>query len=60
MAYTKAQGRATAKYDKEHYKKIAVKVPLEIFAKMEKCTRYKNNNQFLNMLILEEIEKNGL
>lgn len=57
MAYTKANGKATAKYDKEHYKKATVKITLEIFAKMQKCKGFKNMNQFLNMLILEGIEK---
>lgn len=60
MAYTKASGRAVAKYDKEHYKKVGIKVPLEIWEKVGKCSRYKNTNQFLNMLIMEELRKDGL
>lgn len=60
MAYSKALNKAVLKYDKAHYKKVGIKVPLEVFAQMQKCKRYNNNNQFLNMLILEEIEKDNI
>lgn len=60
MAYTKASGKAVAKYDKAHYKMVTVKIPLDVFGMMQACGRYKNNNQFLNMLILDELEREGL
>lgn len=60
MAYSKAQGRATAKYDKEHYYRGAVKIKKEVFEEMKKCSRFQNVNQFLNLLIMEELEKEGL
>ena len=59
MAYSKASGKAVAKYDKEHYKKATVKIPLNVWENVQKCDRFKNVNQFINMLIVEEIEKNG-
>ena len=59
MAYSKAQGRATAKYDKAHYYMCTVKVPLEIKDKMTKCKRFTNFNKFVNTLILEEIGKDN-
>lgn len=57
MAYSKASGRASAKYDKAHYKQATVKIPLEVFAEVQTLKRFQNVNQFLNMLILEEIER---
>lgn len=57
MAYTKASGKAVLKYDKEHYKKATVKIPLKVFADVQMLPRFQNVNQFLNMLILEEIER---
>ena len=60
MAYTKASGKAVLKYDRLHYKKIGIKVPLEIWEKVGKCERYKNTNQFINILICEELRKEGL
>lgn len=60
MAYTKASGKAVAKYDRLHYKKIGVKVPLHIWEKVGKCEGYKNINQFINMLIYEELRREGL
>ena len=59
MAYSKASGKAVAKYDKEHYKKATVKIPLDVWENIQKCDRFKNANQFLNMLILEELERDG-
>ena len=60
MAYSKAQGRAAKKYDDAHYKRVGIKVPLAAFERMQKCKRYKNNAQFINMLILEEIVKEDM
>lgn len=60
MAYSKAGNKAQLKYDKEHYKKVGIKVPIDIFEMMKGCKRYDNNNQFLNMLIIEELRKDGL
>ena len=59
MAYSKASGKAVAKYDKGHYKKATVKIPLDVWENVQKCDRFKNVNQFLNMLILEELKKDG-
>ena len=59
MAYSKAGGKAVAKYDKEHYKKATVKIPLEVWENVQKCDRFKNANQFINMLILEELKRDG-
>lgn len=59
MAYTKALGKAVAKYDREHYKKITVKVPLAAFEAMKQCDGYENTNQYINRLILDSIENNG-
>ena len=36
MAYSKASGKAVAKYDKEHYKKATVKIPLDIWDNVQK------------------------
>ena len=33
MAYSKASGKAVLKYDKEHYKKATVKIPLNVWGK---------------------------
>ena len=60
MAYTKAVGRAVAKYDKTHYKKASIKIPLDIWDKMQKCEKFNNVNQFLNLLIMEELQRDGL
>ena len=57
MAYSKASGKAVAKYDKEHYKKATVKIPLDMFDEMQKCSRYENNGQFIKTLIDEEIKR---
>ena len=57
MAYSKASGKAVAKYDKEHYKMVTVKIPLDMFDDMQKCSRYENNGQFIKMLIDEEIKR---
>lgn len=59
MAYSKASGKAVAKYDKKHYKMASVKIPLDVWENVQKCDRFKNVNQFINMLILEEIERDG-
>ena len=59
MAYSKASGKAVAKYDKKHYKKVTVKIPLDVWENIQKCDRFKNANQFLNMLILEELKRDG-
>ena len=59
MAYSKASGKAVAKYDKTHYKKATVKIPLDIWENVQKCDRFKNVNQFLNMLILDELKRDG-
>ena len=59
MAYSKASGKAVAKYDKKHYKMVTVKIPLDVLENVQKCGRFKNANQFLNMLILEELERDG-
>ena len=59
MAYSKASGKAVAKYDKEHYKKATVKIPLNVWENVQKCDRFKNANQFLNMLILDELKRDG-
>ena len=59
MAYTKASGKAVAKYDKKHYKMVTVKIPLDVWENIQKCDRFKNANQFLNMLILEELKRDG-
>ena len=59
MAYSTASGKAVLKYDKEHYKKATVKIPLDVWENIQKCDRFKNANQFLNMLILEELERDG-
>ena len=56
MAYSKASGKAVAKYDKKHYKMVTVKIPLDMFDDMQKCSCYENNGQFIKMLIDEEIE----
>lgn len=57
MAYSKASGKAVAKYDKDHYKKATVKIPLDIWDNVQKCSRFKNVNQFINMLISEELKR---
>ena len=59
MAYSKASGKAVLKYDKEHYKKETVKIPLDVWENIQKCDRFKNANQFINMLILEELKRDG-
>ena len=59
MAYSKASGKAVDKYDREHYKKATVKIPLNVLENVQKCDRFKNANQFINMLILEELERDG-
>ena len=59
MAYSKASGKAVAKYDREHYKKVTVKIHLDVWENIQKCDRFKNANQFLNMLILEELKRDG-
>ena len=59
MAYSKASGKAVAKYDKKHYKKVTVKIPLDVWENIQKCDRFKNANQFINMLILEELKRDG-
>lgn len=56
MAYSKALGKAVSKYDKEHYYKATVKIPLKNYEEMQKLDNFKNVNQFINMLILKEIE----
>ena len=53
VKYKDAHNRATRKYDK----RISAKIPLDIYEKLVKCDRYDNNNQIINLLILEEIEK---
>lgn len=60
MAYSKALGKAVSKYDKAHYYKATVKIPLDIYEKMQDCKQYKNVNQFINTLILQELERDGL
>ena len=57
VKYKDAHNRATRKYDEAHYKRISAKIPLDIYEKLVKCDRYDNNNQIINLLILEEIEK---
>ena len=57
MAYSKASGKAVLKYDKTHYKKATVKIPLDMFDEMQKCSRYENNGQFIKMLIDDEIKR---
>lgn len=59
MAYTKASGKAVAKYDKKHYKMVTVKIPLDVWENVQKCDRFKNVNQFVNLLILEELKREG-
>ena len=59
MAYTKASGKAVAKYDKKHYYRASVKIPLDVWENVQKCDRFKNANQFINMLILEELKRDG-
>lgn len=59
MAYSKASGKAVLKYDKTHYKKVTVKIPLDVWDNVQKCGRFKNANQFINMLIREELERDG-
>ena len=57
MAYSKASGKAVSKYDKTHYKKATVKIPLNMFDEMQKCSRYENNGQFIKILIDDEIKR---
>ena len=57
MAYSKASGKAVLKYDKEHYKMVTVKIPLDMFDEMQKCSRYENSGQFIKMLIDTEIKR---
>ena len=57
MAYSKASGKAVLKYDKEHYKMVTVKIPLDMFDEMQKCSRYENSGQFIKMLIDAEIKR---
>ena len=57
MAYTKASGKAVAKYDREHYKMVTVKIPLDMFDEMQKCSSYENSGQFIKMLIDAEIKR---
>ena len=57
MAYSKASGKAVAKYDKKHYKMVTVKIPFDMFDDMQKCSRYENNGQFIKMLIDAEIKR---
>ena len=57
MAYTKASGKAVTKYDKEHYYRASVKIKKEVFEDVKKLSRFENVNQFLNLLIVEEIER---
>ena len=57
MAYSKASGKAVAKYDKKHYKMVTVKIPLDMFDEMQKCSRYENSGQFIKTLIDEEIKR---
>ena len=60
MAYNQKKGQWQLKWDKEHYLFASAKVPLDIAEKMKKCTRYQNTNQFINLLIREEINRDGL
>ena len=57
MAYSKASGKAVAKYDKKHYKLVTVKIPFDMFDEMQKCSRYENSGQFIKMLIDAEIKR---
>lgn len=57
MAYSKAANKAQLKHDKEHYYKGTVKIRKEVFAEVQKCSRFQNVNQFLNLLIMEELER---
>ena len=57
MAYSKAAGRATAKYTREHYKQATIKVPLEVWDQVQGCKRFTNINQLVNVLLREEIER---
>ena len=57
MAYSKASGKAVAKYDKKHYKMVTVKIPFDMFDKMQKCSCYENSGQFIKMLIDAEIKR---
>ena len=57
MAYSKASGKAVAKYDKKHYKMVTVKIPFDMFDDMQKCSSYENSGQFIKMLIDAEIKR---
>ena len=59
MAYSKAQGKATLKYDRAHYKQIGVKVPLDVWEQIQGCKRFTNINQLVNILLREEIERDA-
>lgn len=57
MAYSKAGYKATKKWEKDNIKQVTVKIPINIYNKMICCHGYKNNNQFINDLIIEAIKK---
>ena len=57
MAYSKAAGRAAAKYTREHYKQCSIKIPLDVWEKLQECKRFTNINQLVNVLLREEIER---
>lgn len=56
MTYSKAQYKANTKYDKAHYNQVHVKIPFTVYDKMIQCKEYSNNNQFINLLIRNQIE----
>ena len=60
MAYDEKAGKRQNESDKKYYKKVGIKVKKEIFAIMQSSKDYQNNNQFLNMLIIEKLKKDGL
>lgn len=60
MAYSEAHKRAAMKYEKNNYKRMLGKVPLKIYELVQQSELYKNDNNFLNTLILEQLKREGL
>ncbi len=55
-----AVNRARKKYDDKTYKKITVIVKKEVHEKVLLSDKFKNNNQYINQLIIEDLKRQGL
>lgn len=60
MAYSQAQGRATAKYTKEHYKRYTVQLTKEVAEQFQAIVNEKGKsvNSVFADFVLEYIEQN--